>query len=92
MERALRTLAKTTTYGIMHLMITFFIALIVSRDLHVALGISLLEPFVQIIFFSLHEYMWNKTHPGTPSPHKNCCASSFAALPKAFALFRQKQS
>ena len=72
----MRTLTKTMTYGLMHIVIAFFVALFVSRSVHVALGISLLEPFVQIFFFSIHEHLWNKRHPGVPSPHKGCCATA----------------
>jgi len=71
----MRLLAKTTTYGLMHVIIAFFVAWFVSGDIHIALAISLLEPCVQILFFGIHEYLWNKRHPGTPSPHKDCCGS-----------------
>jgi uncharacterized membrane protein len=83
----MRTLAKTTTYGLMHIIIAFFVALFVSRDLHVALAISMLEPFVQIVFFSIHEYFWNKSHPGVPSPHQGCCGSG-VDFSKVVAFFK----
>jgi uncharacterized membrane protein len=73
----MRIVAKTMTYGLMHIVVAFFVALFVTRDLHIALAISLLEPFVQIAFFSVHEYFWSKGHPGVPSPHKGCCSSAF---------------
>lgn len=82
-------IAKTVTYGIMHIIIAFLVALLVSGDLHVAIGISLLEPFVQILFFSIHEYFWTRSHPGVPSPHQGCC-SNFSALSKLKTLFFQK--
>jgi len=89
----MRILAKTMTYGLMHIMIAFFVALIVSRDIKIALAISMLEPFVQIVFFSIHEYFWNKSHPGIPSPHKGCCATGglidFSPLG---AFFRRKSA
>lgn len=72
----MRIVAKTMTYGLMHMTIAFFVALFVTRDLHIALAISLLEPFVQIAFFSVHEYFWSKSHPGQASPHKGCCSSA----------------
>ena len=85
----MRTLAKTFTYGLMHIIVAFFVALFVTRDLHMALGISLLEPFVQIFFFSIHEYIWNKKHPGEPSPHQSCCSTT-VDISKVVDLFSSK--
>ncbi len=52
--------AKTATYGVMHFIVAFIVALVVSRDLHIALSISLIEPVVQIFFFLAHEKIWHK--------------------------------
>jgi uncharacterized membrane protein len=88
----MRIAKKTLTYGIMHIVVAFFVALAVSRDLQIALGISLAEPFVQIFFFSIHEYLWNKHHPELPSTAKTCC-TSLIDLPKSiFDIFRRKGS
>jgi uncharacterized membrane protein len=74
----MRILAKTSTYGVMHLTVTFVIALAVSRDIHVALGISLLEPVVQILCFMAHEHIWEKFRPGSADKHHHhmCCAEA----------------
>lgn len=66
-------LAKTTTYGFGHMFVAFLVALIVTHDAHIALGISLLEPLFQIVFFAFHEYVWQKYHPGTPIQKDACC-------------------
>lgn len=72
-----RIFAKTMSYGVMHLAVTFCVAWFVSGNLHVALAISMLEPCVQIFFFSVHEYFWAKKHPGEASPHRGCCSTAF---------------
>ncbi len=70
-----RILAKTMSYGVMHLLVTFCISWFVSGSLHIALAISMLEPAVQIFFFSVHEYFWTKHNPGQPNPHRGCCSA-----------------
>jgi uncharacterized membrane protein len=87
----MRIAKKTLTYGIMHIVVAFFVALAVSRDIHIALGISLAEPFVQIFFFSIHEHLWNKYHPELPPTPHTCC--TVMDLPKSiFNIFRRKNS
>jgi uncharacterized membrane protein len=85
----MRIVAKTMTYGVMHLVVTFFVSLFVTRNLHTALAISMLEPCVQIAFFSVHEYFWSKAHPGQVSPHKGCCGSA-VDLNKVVAFLNPK--
>lgn len=51
---------KTATYGLMHIVIAFCVAWVVSGDIRVAIGISLVEPFIQIFGFFLHEKAWDR--------------------------------
>jgi uncharacterized membrane protein len=74
-----RIFAKTTTYGLMHIVIAFCVAWVVSGDLRVAIGISLIEPFIQIIGFGLHEHVWERIRPGSSKEHTPghmCCADT----------------
>jgi uncharacterized membrane protein len=60
------TVAKTATYGLLHMIIAFCAAWLVSGHLAIALGISLVEPAFQIFGFFLHEKAWDKwgkNHP-----------------------------
>ncbi len=50
--------AKTATYGLIHIVIAFCVAWAVSGDIRIAIGISLVEPFIQIIGFFFHEKAW----------------------------------
>lgn len=64
-------LAKTFTYGIVHMTVSFFVAWYVSGHLLVAIGISLIEPAIQIFAYFLHEkawHVWGKNHPGSAAP------------------------
>lgn len=54
----MRLAAKTTTYGLMHMVIAFAVAYALTRDWQLALSISLVEPVVQTFAFVLHETLW----------------------------------
>lgn len=56
----LRTLWKTLSYYAVHLVVAAGVAYAVTGDLMVALTLSLLEPTVQMVFFYLHEKVWEK--------------------------------
>lgn len=64
------TTKKTMTYGVMHLVVAFLVAYAVSRDLQIALGISILEPVVQTVFFYFHEKIWTKVTGKATPPSK----------------------
>jgi uncharacterized membrane protein len=49
---------KTTTYGVAHMCVAIAVAWAISGDLVVALGIGLIEPFVQTGVFALHDWFW----------------------------------
>lgn len=55
-----RTLVKTGTYYVMHLIVAAGVAFAVTGDWVAALTLSLLEPTVQMAFFYLHEKLWEK--------------------------------
>lgn len=86
----MRILAKTTTYGIMHMAVAFIAALIVTGEAHIALGISLLEPVLQITAFWVHENIWEKYRPGSTDTHHHhlCCAES-DLLDRVKAFFKK---
>lgn len=55
-----RTLAKTFTYSIMHLLVAVAVAYALTRDLRIALAVGLVEPLVQTLAFALHERAWSR--------------------------------
>lgn len=55
-----RTLVKTGTYYLMHLAVAAAVALAVTGDWFVSLTLSVLEPTVQMVFFYLHEKLWER--------------------------------
>lgn len=73
-EMDMKLYAKTSTYGIMHMVVSFCVAYLVTGESHIALGISLLEPVAQIVFYFIHEHVWEKLKPGSAKkgPHV-CC-------------------
>ena len=71
------TLMKTATYCVMHLVVAIAVAYVLTRDWRVALAIGVLEPFVQTIFFALHDRFWAKYDgrggvAAKPSLHGGC--------------------
>lgn len=51
-------LMKTATYYVMHITVAIAVAYAVTRNLWVALTLSLLEPTVQAVAYFFHERAW----------------------------------
>ena len=49
---------KTVTYGAMHLAVAMGVAYAVTQSWAAALGVGLVEPLVQTVFYVLHERAW----------------------------------
>ncbi|MBP9941960.1 MAG: DUF2061 domain-containing protein [Comamonas sp.] len=67
-----RTLVKTASYYVVHLVVAAGVAYAVTGDAVAALTLSLLEPTVQMLFFFLHEKIWEKKMQGLG--RAACCA------------------
>lgn len=55
-----KQVAKTFTYGIMHMGVAFLVAMALTGSWKLALSISLVEPIVQTFCYYLHEKAWSK--------------------------------
>lgn len=55
-----RTLLKTLSYYGVHLVVAASVAYSVTGDWVAALTLSLLEPTVQMLFFFIHEKLWEQ--------------------------------
>lgn len=55
-----RQIAKTASYGGMHLVVAITVAYALSGDWRIALGIGIVEPIVQTLAYTLHERFWNR--------------------------------
>lgn len=53
-----RVALKSSTYAVMHLLVAIAVAYALTRDWRVALAVGLVEPFVQTIFFTIHDRVW----------------------------------
>ncbi|MBD3765570.1 MAG: DUF2061 domain-containing protein [Rhodobacterales bacterium] len=53
-----KTAAKTLTYSVMHLIVAFTVAYVLTRDWRAALAIGMVEPIFQTIAFAAHERAW----------------------------------
>jgi len=52
------TLAKTLSYGLMHVTVAITLAYLITRNFALALSIGLIEPAVQTCCFYCHEKGW----------------------------------
>lgn len=55
-----RTLRKTGSYYLLHIVVASLVAYAVTGDWVKALTLSLLEPTVQMAFYYLHEKLWDR--------------------------------
>lgn len=44
----------------MHMSVAIAVAYALSGDWRIALGIGVIEPIVQTVFYSFHEHVWSK--------------------------------
>ena len=60
METHLRSIAKAVSWRIGGTVVTFIIALLVSRKVDIAVKVGLLDTLVKIGAFYLHERIWHR--------------------------------
>ena len=58
--KRMRLVAKTATYGVLHICVATAVAYVLTGNLIAALGIGLIEPMVQTVVFTLHEWAWER--------------------------------
>lgn len=56
----MRQIAKTTTYGTMHLTVAILVAYALSHNWALALSIGVIEPLIQTVAYTFHEMAWGK--------------------------------
>ena len=49
---------KIASYGVMHLIVAILVAFAITRDWRIALAIGVVEPLVQMVFFTIHDRFW----------------------------------
>lgn len=60
--------AKTLTYGIMHFVVAVGVAFAVTGSWLAAMGVGLMEPLIQTVFYNLHERVWARVAGRRPAP------------------------
>ena len=63
----MRTVKKTATYSVMHMVVAMGVAFALTGSWVVALGIGLIEPIVQTVAYHLHEKAWSFSDPQSHS-------------------------
>ena len=64
----MRDIAKTLSYGSIHIVVGFSIAYLLTGSLAIAGGIALLEPIANTVVFYLHEKVWKRFPERTNQP------------------------
>jgi uncharacterized membrane protein len=59
METHKRAIAKAVSYRLLGSFVTFVIALVVAREIRVAIGIGAADTLLKIFAFYFHERIWN---------------------------------
>lgn len=59
----MRLALKTTTYGLLHMVVATGVAYALTGSWAIALGIGLIEPVVQTFVFALHDWAWEGRKP-----------------------------
>jgi uncharacterized membrane protein len=55
----MRLAIKTSTYGLLHVIVAMLVAYALTGNIKIAI-FGLIEPVIQMIVFSIHEYVWEK--------------------------------
>ncbi len=67
----MRSIIKTMTYSVMHMCVAVTVGYVITGSLALALGIGLIEPLVQTVFYHMHEALWRKAGEETPLTHSH---------------------
>lgn len=74
-----RTIQKTATYSVMHMVVAIGVAFALTGSWLIALGIGLVEPMVQTVAYHLHEKAWSLGDPRCHSGRKAIIDTAQAA-------------
>jgi uncharacterized membrane protein len=69
---------KTGTYAVTHILVAFCVTFLFTGDVHIAVGISLLEPLFQVAAYYMHERAWLKFGP---APKNKAEAAALDMMP-----------
>ncbi len=62
------SLAKTGTFAIVHFVVAFSVAYLLTGSVPIAGALALLEPMANTVAYLLHERAWARFMPGHPAP------------------------
>ena len=56
----MRSVAKTASYSLTHLVVAVSVAYALTEDWRIAHGIGLIEPAIQTVAYAVHERVWTR--------------------------------
>lgn len=59
----MRIAMKTVSYGCVHLVVAISVAYALTGNWIIAVGIGLIEPFIQTFAYLAHEWVWETKRP-----------------------------
>lgn len=84
-----KTLLKTLSYAIVHMVGAITVAYVLSGSWKVALAIGLIEPVVQTVLFFFHERAWHKIDK-SGRDHHNAVTDSVSPITRDVDAFLHK--
>ncbi|PLX21820.1 hypothetical protein C0584_01820 [Candidatus Parcubacteria bacterium] len=60
MDKNTRSIVKSITWRLSATLATIILVYVVTRDIKASLGIGLIEVFLKLFLYYLHERVWNK--------------------------------
>lgn len=67
----MKPFVKTLTYSLMHMSVAITVGYLITGNLAVAVGIGLIEPMVQTVFYHLHEAAWSRAGVAPTTVHEH---------------------
>ena len=64
MESHWRSIVKAISWRILATLVTFTVALLVTKEMVVAMGIGMVDAIIKIGAYYAHERLWNRTNFG----------------------------
>lgn len=63
-EHAKRSIVKTITYRLLIIVSTFVVTYMITGEIELTLGITLVVNVINTVLYFIHERVWNRIHWG----------------------------
>lgn len=78
-----RSVLKTLTYGLTHMVVAMAVVFALTRDWRAALAVGLIEPVAQTVAYVLHERAWARAERREAAQQNTAAQRSDASAPSS---------